>query len=94
MIIGLRNEKPMLEFQLGATKRKAYIGEIVRVSLSSGYPSNYFLYLDSDLEVRKITDFVWDVVVKDAEPHSIRLFLSTIDKSIQKYSNILTINEK
>jgi hypothetical protein len=92
MILITRQENPKLEFELGQTEKLASNGEIIRVSLTSAYPSNYILNLETDLEVNKITDFVWDVIVTDEEKHTIRLFLTTIDKSIERHSNTLTIN--
>lgn len=92
MILLARTERPRIEFELGKTEKNASNGEVIRVSLTSPYPSNYFFTLETDLEVNQITNFVWEVIVEDIQKHTIRLLLTTADKSVEKYSNTLTIN--
>lgn len=92
MILALKQEKPILEFELGNTVKSIPLGDTVRVCLSNAYPSNYFLNLQTALPFKNVSDFIWEINPNTKGNHSIVLFITTRDKTVQKYSNTLTIN--
>lgn len=93
MILALKQEKPILEFELGETEKKAQIGDKVIVALTSAFPDNYSLSLITDMKFKRITNFEWELTVEDSDPHEIKVHaVDRKSKSYEKYSNTLTLN--
>jgi len=95
MILALIQERPILEFELGETEKKAPIGDKIIVALTSPFPDNYNLSLITDMKFKRITSFEWELTVEDSDAHEIKVYaVDRKSKAYEKYSNTLTLNRK
>ena len=94
MILGVRQQKPLLEFELGETSKIGKKDDVIRVFLTNTFPANVSLNIETELPFEKITDNIWDVTYDGVGSKNIVLVASTEDKSFEKYSNKLTITDK
>jgi len=94
MILAIRQQKPLLEFELGETTKIAKANEVVLINLSNTFASNVITNLQTSLPVKKVSDNIWAVTYDGIGSKNIVLFATTADKTFQKYSNTLTIKDK
>ena len=91
MILKARNKRPTITFGLGQLAVSPKIGDTVTVYMQEAYNDNYIIDLQTNLTTKQINRSTWELTIDRNGTFEIKAFMSTKSKSVQRYSNILTI---
>lgn len=91
MILKARNKRPIITFGLGKLTVSPKIGETVLVYMQQAYNDNYMFFLNTPLTYKQINRSTWELKIEQQGTFEIQVFMTTVSKSVQRYSNKLKI---
>lgn len=91
MILKARNKRPTITFGLGKNTVSPKLGDTVLVYMQEAYSDNYYFNLETTLNYKQINRSTWDLVIDKTGVFEIKVYMTTKNKSVQRYSNTLKI---
>ena len=88
-ILKSRNKRPIISFGLGITEKTISLGSDIIVYQNSVYLNTYGLTLDTDLSVRKDSNYHFIVTGNTIGAHEIRCFGKGVPNSNKIILNVI-----